>query len=137
MKATFALALDIDDTLTTGNLHAIRYLLAEMQRKRVPVYLNTARQHLNGSCLQRDILSLFPDTSKHLCRRPSQWVEEGKVANMHVIRSREKVDQVILVDDLHSNVSAVESAGFRGIQVDAATGLEWKAVAKIIDAMRR
>ena len=135
MRLYTSLALDADGTLTTGDEVAIRHLLEDMKRRKVPVYLNTARLGPRRVTEQVEMLRWIPEHTRHLCRTPTQDVRQAKVLNLHYIRAREGTQHVILVDDLADNVHAALEAGFSGVH--AASGIDWTTVAHVHALLRR
>lgn len=120
-----ALALDIDDTLTTADPAAVADLSAYAESRDVPVYINTARVQAYCDRPDDDTLGVVGEASRHFCRPPGGHPVYHKVANMERIAHRAGVSRecAVLVDDRPENVRAVELAGFRGVLVDGRVGI--------------
>lgn len=120
-----ALALDIDQTLTTADPVAVSNLSVFAEAERVPMYVNTAR--VQAYCDQPDdtTLTVVKEATNHFCRPPGGDPVYHKVANMKRIAQRAGVDPrcAVLVDDRPENVFAVEKAGFQGVLVDGTFGI--------------
>ena len=138
------LCLDIDGTITTAK-HDILSTLVDMSNKNhTEIFINTARPQVY--CDQHwKFTQDFATKERHKCfngvldeSNIEKSVSVSKVKNMDEIfeeMKRENPDLqkscVILIDDVLSNVNAVENAGFGGIHVHEKCGIDLNTIAEI------
>ena len=138
---SFAVALDVDGTLTPSDPNVLLKMRDEVERLGGSFYINTARP--SEYCHSPNPLTLaFSRKEDHHCmeRKGSLGVSATKVENMshiHTSSGVEKKECVILVDDLPSNVGAVTSNGYSGVRVEPMTGITEETLEQVLEKGRR
>ena len=133
----FAIGLDIDKTLTTGNPSAIHRLRRFSEDNSVPLYVNTARSAIYCDQLlhtEHDVTTHIVKKENHYCRPLYGDAVEFKRRNMQSMCEREGLNKnrCILVDDKAENIDGVVGCGYVGFKVDPKTGITDKVVDDII-----
>lgn len=138
------LCLDIDGTITTAKKDILNTLIDISNNNNTEIFINTARPQEYCENYWKHTGD-FATKEKHKCfngildeSNIVNSVSDSKVKNMNEIFQEMKHRKpnlqkscVILVDDLLSNIKAVENAGFGGIHVHEEFGIDSNTIVEI------